>query len=927
MKRLSDVLEGKWDNYILPFFWQHGEEEETLRHYMRVIKAANIGAVCVESRPHPDFCGEKWWRDMDVILEEAKALGMKVWILDDSHFPTGFANGAVESAPAELTHQYMVYRTLEMHGPAAELELDVREYMKPEPTPPWMPPAPAPKRVFDDDELVAVLACPVTKGAKLGDPLDLTGQIDPEGRLFFSLSDGYWKIFVVYLTRNAKGRNNYINFMDRESCRLLIDAVYEPHYAHYADYFGNVIAGFFSDEPPIGNTEGYMPAGPIGTAGQNLPWSREAAARLTKEFGGEGWKRHLPYLWADAADANMQAKERGAFMQMVSKLVAECFSAQNGAWCAAHGVEYIGHMLEDCDMNSDMGISMGHFFRGLSGQHMAGIDNIGGQVMINGQDVSRHPNPACPDEAGFYQYLLGKLGASHAAIDPKKQGRTMCENFGAYGWQSGTKEQKFMMDHFMARGVNRFVPHAFTPAPFPDPDCPPHFYAHGENPLYRAFGELMAYSSRVCHLIDGGKPCPDVALLYNGESKWAGGAQSNVSAARALAAAQVDFHVLPSDVFACLDQKTPDADADHAAEADHVTGVDHVAGAWEDGTWYPAKFDGKTLVVNGVSYQALVISGCRFVEQGVAAFIGRALAKGFPVLFLDQKPCGVTGSAEDENVRFRELLAGCETVPATEAGVRAAALVRPQVVAEPAFRRLVTYHYQNGADTYLLLNEHAAEAYLGSVTLRGEGTPVRYYPWENRLETVEYQRTEEGVTVQIRIDPLELAILALDPEGTLLTQAKPPVCYEGIQKEITEFTVSRVTSKDYLAGNGVIVSEPEEVHAPFTGMQKTYPDFSGYYIYETDVEMEKGKHCRIVLEDVCESAEVFVNGTGLGMRLQRPFAFDVPGELVKNKNRIRIETATLLERKLAGEGVNIRGMSPYRPLSATGIVGKAAIEL
>ena len=56
-------------------------------------------------------------------------------------------------------------------------------------------------------------------------------------------------------------------------------------------------------------------------------------------------------------------------------------------------------------------------------------------------------------------------------------------------------------------------------------------------------------------------------------------------------------------------------------------------------------------------------------------------------------------------------------------------------------------------------------------------------------------------------------------------------------------------------------------------------------------------------------------------------AFDVPGELVKNKNRIRIETATLLERKLAGEGVNIRGMSPYRPLSATGIVGKAAIEL
>ena len=325
MNRLNEVLKGKQDNYILPFFWQHGEEEETLRHYMRVIKDANIGAVCVESRPHPDFCGEKWWKDMDVILEEAEKSGMKVWILDDSHFPTGFANGAVEDAPAELTHQYMVYRSLEMHGPAAELELDVKEYMKPEPVPPWMPPAPEPKRKFDDDELVAVLACPVRDGAKLGEPMDLTGRIGKDGRLFFSLPDGYWQIFVVYLTRNAKGRNNYINFMDQASCRLLIDAVYEPHYAHYKDYFGTVIAGFFSDEPPVGNTEGYMPSGPIGTPGQNLPWSRAAAERLTKEFGSEGWRRYLPYLWAEAEDAALQAKERTAYMQMVSKLVAECF--------------------------------------------------------------------------------------------------------------------------------------------------------------------------------------------------------------------------------------------------------------------------------------------------------------------------------------------------------------------------------------------------------------------------------------------------------------------------------------------------------------------------------------------------------------------------------------------------------------------------
>ena len=70
--KIRALLEGKGGNYIFPFFWQHGETEEVLRKYMKVIHEANIGAVCVESRPHPDFCGEQWWHDMDITLEEAK---------------------------------------------------------------------------------------------------------------------------------------------------------------------------------------------------------------------------------------------------------------------------------------------------------------------------------------------------------------------------------------------------------------------------------------------------------------------------------------------------------------------------------------------------------------------------------------------------------------------------------------------------------------------------------------------------------------------------------------------------------------------------------------------------------------------------------------------------------------------------------------
>ena len=91
--RLHSLLAGECPNYIFPYFWQHGEDEATLRHYMHVIRASNIHAVCVESRPHPDFLGEKWWADMDAILDEAQKLSMKVWILDDEHFPQAMQQG------------------------------------------------------------------------------------------------------------------------------------------------------------------------------------------------------------------------------------------------------------------------------------------------------------------------------------------------------------------------------------------------------------------------------------------------------------------------------------------------------------------------------------------------------------------------------------------------------------------------------------------------------------------------------------------------------------------------------------------------------------------------------------------------------------------------------------------------------------------
>lgn len=54
-KRLKEVLNREEGNYILPFFWQHGEEGGKLREMMDAVYSSGIRAVCVESRPHPDL--------------------------------------------------------------------------------------------------------------------------------------------------------------------------------------------------------------------------------------------------------------------------------------------------------------------------------------------------------------------------------------------------------------------------------------------------------------------------------------------------------------------------------------------------------------------------------------------------------------------------------------------------------------------------------------------------------------------------------------------------------------------------------------------------------------------------------------------------------------------------------------------------------
>ena len=118
------------DNHIFPFLWMRGEEESILRRELAKIRECGIKAVCLEARPHDDFCGPLWWRDMDIVLDEAQKHGMNVWILDDRHFPTGYANGGIEKHP-ERKKLYLACSTSDIFGKKGKHTLDISRMLKP----------------------------------------------------------------------------------------------------------------------------------------------------------------------------------------------------------------------------------------------------------------------------------------------------------------------------------------------------------------------------------------------------------------------------------------------------------------------------------------------------------------------------------------------------------------------------------------------------------------------------------------------------------------------------------------------------------------------------------------------------------------------------------------------------------------------------
>ena len=845
-QRLQDVLSGREENYMLPFYWQHGDHTDTIPEEVQRIYDSGCRALCVESRPHRDFCGDGWWRDMDRILAECEKRNMKVWILDDDHFPTGHAVGQIKNYP-HLRKWQLIERHVDVMGPLTDALLTA------EPT-------------GEDHILLDVYAYPRTGSGEecAPEPLRLTDHVKGDF-LQFTVPAGCWRIYFLYQSRKGTGRTDYIDMLREESVKVLVDTVYEAHYQHYGKYFGNVIAGFFSDEPSLGNTwfgphvhEHGMYNQRVGMPGLALPWNERILTMMTEALGTDA-APCLPALWFEFGENT--GRIRHAYMDAVTKLYRDCFTRQLGDWCEAHGVQYIGHIIEDMNAHARLGCSAGHYFRSLDGQHMSGIDIVLHQIIPGMSDYIHTASASgnCADPA-FFDYVLAKLASSFAHIGLQTEGRAMCEVFGAYGWAEGTPVMKWLLDYLLVRGVNYFVPHAFSPA-FPDPDCPPHFGANGADPQFEGFSALMTYTNRAAHLLTGGIHRADAAILYHADAErmnMDGDAMLTQVPAKILYDNHIDFDILPADCFTGTSGSRI-----HTASADH----------------------GK-LRVGEETYQCLIVPAAVQLPDALKQALNRLQDEGVSVIYM-------------ENGDPDALLNAVSPV------------LQRDIIADGAYSKLRCCHYTDGAaQVYMFVNESVADGVNTAVRLRDAGEYSSCVMLDLLNDEICTCPVKDGV-LALELAPYQSVIAVFDGENASGLPVKKPMI--PADNAVLNFRMELSPYTDL--GNYTVYAENVTSDAlPNITDIGNQPDFSGRIRYICTFEKPDGI-CGIDLGEVGQTAHLWCNGTDLGVRVCPPYRYDLSRALLEGENTLVIEVSGTL-----GNAIRDR-FTGYMAIPATGLIG------
>jgi hypothetical protein len=697
-------------------------------------------------------------------VEEAKKRDMKVWIVDDAGYPSGFAGGKFSSEKPELRMQALSI--------SQRLPVKAGETLN---------------RAAGENAVAAVAVS--ATGERVPMPI-ANGKI-----AWTAPATGDWTVMVVEHvfrtsptrsdtnpTRQKDGTQSLEDYMNPEATAAYLEFTHQQYYNAMPELFGTTILGFRGDEPDYSiaglpwtpkffdtfqRVKGYDIRPYIGAilASEGggrprpaLPASTQAgtAPTPTPQDAAEQVRRSLPPP-AKLTDAELRAK--ADYYDVFSQMFRDGFFKPQGLWCAAHGVEYQVHLNHE-EMEMELTRSEGDFERDMKYVEEPGIDAIWHQIWTD--TVSDYPRLAS--------------SAAHVYGHP----RAFTESFAAYRPEPDVTMARYILNEQIVRGVNvietmYFSSTATAKAPPPVaptaeqaaaasmPAVPPPAGATrprgGPSPLMRDPGwpALMDYVRRLSYAMSMGRPAATVALYIPSSSMWLNDRDSDtafVSSERMLAERQIDFDIINQNALA------------------------------EDLKAGPGFLES----MSGNQYHFVIVPSASILTQTELDRL-RALAKGGgKVLFLGRTPSLISGktildarattpadfawATVETSAQLpptptppaqapaappapQVVPAAIETALSKVVGTRAVALDSPDPALKVMTRRL------KDANVYLFFNE-GAQASSHTVTLKTTGKIVE--AWDAATGTVSPMAStagKDGVTVRLDLKPYETELLTV----------------------------------------------------------------------------------------------------------------------------------------------------------------------
>lgn len=496
--------------------------------------------------------------------------------------------------------------------------------------------------------------------------------------------------------------------------------------------------------------------------------------------------------------------------------------------------------------------------------------------------------PGCDQPKLSKHIIKNKVASSIAHMYNRP--RVWLEGFHSSGWDTSSGKLLDAIFANFVQGQNLLSLHGLY---YSTPDgwwewAPP--CNHFRMPYWAEMDKLLACSERLSYLLSQSYHCADVAMLYPVEPVVVGNGRASVDCAFKL------------------------------GEELYHQGIDFDFMDYE--SLARAEIKGSELQVAGESFRVLIVPE---METMRSTSIEKAVAfqkAGGTVIWVNRLP-NATEQGEADETMLR-LVAEQIVTPASlvlsevnQATKRDFAIVEGNIDEPNVMHRKVghrdfyaVYHVDKGAKCYFKS--------LGGAEL--------WNPWTGEVQPLSVCQTdEEGSYIRMPLEKIEMQLIVFDPNKPAKIEDVHPVVptttYPISGKWETELIPVGTTRKDGLTSFEVKGKAGKSPALITMEVESSYPEgavfpypiqqhcgkgeielgdwsrlsglncYSGGMWYRKEIELTKEECERALtldLGDVVSTAELFVNGKSVGLRMAAPWKFDLSGVLKPGKNLFEI---------------------------------------